>query len=120
MQRKYPFCRLAGKLIRITAACVLLLMASTARAESCWTLYGESGASPGSPSCRLDVASNTPGGMGSYGCRNDLALIDAWCATPTDPDDSCPVADPVYPANGKVTMTEGDFRSGDGMPFTFT
>ncbi|WP_416340377.1 DUF6531 domain-containing protein [Paraburkholderia sp.] len=58
--------------------------------------------------------------MGSYGCRNDIAAIDEWCATPTDPDESCPVADPVYPANGKVTLSENDFRSGDGMPLTFT
>jgi YD repeat-containing protein len=48
-----------------------------------------------------------------------MAAIDEWCATPTDPDESCPVADPVYPANGKVTLSENDFRSGDGMPLTF-
>lgn len=49
-----------------------------------------------------------------------MALIDAWCSTPSDPDDSCPVADPVYPANGKVTLMESDFRSGDAVPLTFT
>ncbi len=49
-----------------------------------------------------------------------MELIDAWCATPSDPDDSCPVSDPVYPANGKVTLSENDFRSGDGIPLTFT
>lgn len=49
-----------------------------------------------------------------------MELIDAWCATPSDPDESCPVADPVYPANGKVALSENDFRSGDGIPLTFT
>jgi YD repeat-containing protein len=95
-------------------------LGTTVRADDCWTLYSKSGATPGTASCRLDVASNTPGGMGSYGCRNDIAAIDEWCATPTAPDESCPVADPVYPANGKVTLSENDFRSGDGVPLTFT
>ncbi|WOD17187.1 DUF6531 domain-containing protein [Paraburkholderia kirstenboschensis] len=61
-----------------------------------------------------------PGGLDTYACRNDLALIDQWCSTPAGPDDSCPVADPVYPANGKVALTENDFRSGDAIPLTFT
>ncbi|MFM0045947.1 DUF6531 domain-containing protein [Paraburkholderia sediminicola] len=120
MRTKPQPCRLGGKLARLVAACALLLVTSTARADDCWTLYSKSGATPGTASCRLDVASNTPSGMGNYGCRNDIAAIDEWCATTTDPDESCPVADPVYPANGKVTLSENDFRSGDGMPLTFT
>lgn len=120
MRTKISSCWLGGKLARLVSSCALLLVASTAHADDCWTLYSKSGATPGTASCRLDVASNTPSGMGSYGCRNDIAAIDEWCATPTDPDESCPVADPVYSANGKVTLSENDFRSGDGMPLTFT
>lgn len=111
---------LRANILRLLAALALSLTAISAHAESCWDLYPKSGATPGTSSCRLDVASNTPGGMGSYGCRNDMALIDEWCSTPDDPDDSCPVADPVYPANGKVTLMESDFRSGDAVPLTFT
>ncbi|MFM0251666.1 RHS repeat protein, partial [Paraburkholderia sediminicola] len=86
-------------LVRFLAAFALLMMAFGASADDgCWELYSKSGATPGTPSCRLDVASNTPSGMGSYGCRNNLDLIDAWCAAgSSEPEDSCPVADPVYP-----------------------
>ncbi|WP_281664929.1 DUF6531 domain-containing protein [Paraburkholderia fungorum] len=111
---------LRANIVRLMAALALSSTAISAHAESCWDLYPKSGATPGTSSCRLDVVSNTPSGMGSYGCRNDMALIDAWCSTPGDPDDSCPVADPVYPANGKVTLMENDFRSGDAVPLTFT
>lgn len=109
--------RFAGRLL---TAFTLLIIAFAANADDCFSLYAKSGATPGSRTCKLDVTSNTPGGLGNYACINDLALIDQWCSAPTDPDDSCPVADPVYPANGKVALTESDFRSGDDVPLTFT
>nr|WKF60111.1 putative deoxyribonuclease RhsA [Paraburkholderia busanensis] len=105
---------------RLLATFALLALAFSVNADDCFSLYTRSGATPGSKTCRLDVTSNTPGGMGNYACINDLALIDQWCSAPTDPDESCPIADPVYPANGRVTLTESDFRSGDGVPLTFT
>jgi YD repeat-containing protein len=59
--------------------------------------------------------------MQYYNCLS-LPLIDAWCATPTteDPELSCPVADPVYPGNGAVSLTSTDFRSGDDIAVRFT
>ncbi|MFM0556032.1 DUF6531 domain-containing protein [Paraburkholderia sediminicola] len=110
----------AGFAGRLLTALILLVLAFGVHADDCFSLYSKSGATPGSRTCKLDVTSNTPGGMGNYACINDLALIDQWCSAPTDPDDACPVADPVYPSNGKVALTESDFRSGDDVPFTFT
>ncbi|MFL9908171.1 colicin E5-related ribonuclease [Paraburkholderia sp. RL17-337-BIB-A] len=109
-------------MIRLLAMFVLLMIAFGANADDCFTLYSKSGATPGTKTCRLDVTSNTPGGMGNYACVNDLALIDQWCSIPTVelPESSCPVADPVYPGNGAVTLTMGDFVSGDDGPMRFT
>lgn len=118
---KYRYCRdTAGFADRLLVAFMLLMLTFGANADDCFSLYAKSGATPGSKTCRIDVTSNTPGGMGNYACINDLALIDQWCSAPTDPDESCPVADPVYPANGKVTLTESDFQSGDDIALTFT
>jgi YD repeat-containing protein len=112
----------ASLLCRFLAAFALLLVAFGTNAKDCLDLYSDSGATPGSKTCRLDVVSNTPGGMGNYACINDIALIDQWCAIPAldEPEQSCPVADPVYPGNGAVTLTEADFVSGDDMPMSFT
>jgi hypothetical protein len=63
-------------LTRFFAAFFFLLMAFGANADDCATLYAKSGAVPGTKSCRLDVVSNTPGGMGNYACINDSALVD--------------------------------------------
>ncbi|NYH15110.1 DUF6531 domain-containing protein [Paraburkholderia bryophila] len=111
-----------GMTVRLLAAFMLLMVAFGANATDCLTLYSQSGATPGSKTCRLDVVGNTPGGMGNYACINDLALIDQWCAAPAanEPEASCPVADPVYPGNGAVTLTETDFVSGDDLPMRFT
>ncbi|WP_035561356.1 DUF6531 domain-containing protein [Burkholderia sp. 9120] len=111
-----------GMAVRLLAAFMLLMVAFGANATDCLTLYSQSGATPGSKTCRLDVVGNTPGGMGNYACINDLALIDQWCAAPAanEPEASCPVADPVYPGNGAVTLTETDFVSGDDLPMRFT
>jgi YD repeat-containing protein len=105
---------------RLLATFMLLTIAFAANADDCFTLYAKSGATPGSKSCKIDVTSNTPGGMGNHACINDLALIEQWCnATETPTDDSCPVADPVFPANGIVTLSETDFASGDTSPLVF-
>lgn len=120
MKRKRLIEGPAGMAARLLAAFMLLMVAFAANADDCFTLYSKSGATPGSKSCKSDVTSNTPGGMGNYACINDLALIEQWCnATETPSDDSCPVADPVFPANGIVTLSETDFASGDTSPLVF-
>ena len=111
----------AGFSGRLMAAFMLLMLAFSANADDCFSLYAKSGATPGSKTCKLDVTSNTPGGMGNYACINDLVQIDQWCnSTGTPPDDTCPVADPVFPANGIVTLSETDFASGDASPLVFS
>lgn len=112
----------ASMLCRFLAAFTLLLVAFGTNAKDCLELYSDSGATPGTKTCRLDVVSNTPGGMGNYACINDIALIDQWCSIPAtdEPEQSCPVADPVYPGNGAVTLTDADFVSGDDIPMSFT
>jgi YD repeat-containing protein len=112
-------------LARLLAAFALLLVAFGARADhtsDCTSRYAKSGAVPGAKWCALDVASNTPGGPGGYSCLNDIDLIKQWCSGETDPhpEQSCPVADPVYPGSGAVTLTESDFVSGDDVPMVFT
>ncbi|MFM0155523.1 DUF6531 domain-containing protein [Paraburkholderia sediminicola] len=111
-------------MIRLLAAFGLLLITFGANADytsDCTSRYAESGAIQGTKWCALDVASNTPGGPGGYSCLNDVDLIKQWCAGTTDPqpEQSCPVADPVYPGSGAVTLTQGDFVSGDDMPMIF-
>ncbi|WGS52032.1 DUF6531 domain-containing protein [Paraburkholderia sp. D15] len=115
-------CGTMGDLMRAIALFALLFIAFGANATDCLTLYSQSGAMPGSKTCRLDVVGNTPGGMGNYACINDLALIDQWCASPVpdEPEATCPVADPVYPGSGAVTLTQADFVSGDDIPLLFT
>ncbi|MGF6903359.1 DUF6531 domain-containing protein [Paraburkholderia sp. GAS348] len=115
----------AGMLYRLLAAFMLLLVAFGARADytsDCTSRYEKSGAIQGTKSCALTVASNSPGGQGGYSCLNDIDLIKQWCAGTTDPqpEQSCPVADPVYPGSGAVTLTHSDFASGDDIPLVFT
>ncbi|RKF31569.1 DUF6531 domain-containing protein [Paraburkholderia fungorum] len=110
----------AATAFRLLAAFMLLPVALGAGADDCFTLYAKSGATQGSPTCKIDVTSNTPGGMGNYACINNLALIEQWCNSTDNPtDDSCPVADPVFPANGNVIVSETDFASGDTSPLVF-
>lgn len=107
--------------VRLLAVFMMLPVAFGAVADDCFTLYASSGATQGSPTCKIDVTSNTPGGMGNYACINNLALIEQWCNSTDNPtDDSCPVADPVFPANGNVIVSETDFASGDTSPFVFS
>lgn len=120
MKNRRPTESPAGMMARLLTAFMLLVVAFGANADDCFTLYSKSGATPGSKTCKIDVTSNTPGGMGNYACINDLALIEQWCnATDNPSDDSCPVADPVFPANGNVTISEADFASGDTSPLVF-
>ncbi|CAE6888834.1 hypothetical protein R69927_04694 [Paraburkholderia domus] len=112
-------------LTRLLATFILLLVAFSARADytsDCTSRYEKSGAIQGTKWCALDVASNSPGGPGGYSCLNDVDLIKQWCAGTTDPqpEQSCPVADPVYPGSGAVTQTDSDFVSGDDIPLVFT
>ncbi|MFM0635994.1 colicin E5-related ribonuclease [Paraburkholderia metrosideri] len=106
---------------------MLLLVAVGARADytsDCTSRYAKSGAIQGTKWCALDAASNSPGGPGGYSCLNDIDLIKQWCAGTTnpqpEPEQSCPIADPVYPGSGAVTLTESDFVSGDDIPMVFT
>ncbi|MGB8417920.1 DUF6531 domain-containing protein [Paraburkholderia sp.] len=110
----------AGMAARLLAAFMLLMFAFGANAADCNAVWTATGAKPGSPTCRWDAYAGVPGGMQYYNCVS-LPLIDAWCATPTteEPEASCPVADPVYPGNGAVTLTEADFVSGDDIPMLF-
>ncbi|MFL9982139.1 DUF6531 domain-containing protein [Paraburkholderia sediminicola] len=111
----------AGVAGRLLAAFMLLMVAFGANAADCNAVWTAIGAKPGSPTCRWDAYAGVPGGMQYYNCLS-FPLIDAWCATPTteEPEASCPVADPVYPGNGAVTLTEADFVSGDDIPMLFT
>ena len=121
MKRHRLYEEAAGLSGRLMAAFMLLIFAFSANADDCFSLYAKSGATPGSRTCKLDVTSNTPGGMGNYACINDLVQIEQWCnSTGTPPDDTCPVAAPVFPANGIVTLSETDFASGDASPLVFS
>ncbi len=110
-----------GNLAHLLAALALLMFAFGANAADCNAVWTATGAKPGSSTCRWDAYAGVPGGMQYYNCLS-FPLIDAWCATPTteEPEASCPVADPVYPGNGAVTLTEADFVSGDDIPMSFT
>ncbi|MGA9912172.1 MAG: DUF6531 domain-containing protein [Paraburkholderia sp.] len=107
--------------VRLLVALVLLFAAFGANAAECNAVWTATGAKPGSPTCRWDAYAGVPGGMQYYNCIS-LPLIDAWCATPTTEDQelSCPVADPVYPGSGAVSLNSTDFRSGDDTPVLFT
>lgn len=121
MKRKKRYRGRTATAVRLLAVFMMLPVAFGAVADDCFTLYASSGATQGSPTCKIDVTSNTPGGMGNYACINNLALIEQWCNSTDNPtDDSCPVADPVFPANGNVIVSETDFASGDTSPLVFS
>jgi YD repeat-containing protein len=80
--------------------------------------------------CAVQVAGTMPGTNGPedsnnamyyYNCGNTSYVSD-YCggAGGGTPDDTCPVADPVFPANGIVTLSEADFASGDTSPLVFS
>lgn len=116
-----------GRVVQILITFILLLASLDIHASGdCSALYASSGAIPGSRTCELTVASRTPGGMANYACINDIEAISAWCAAavqepaPPEPEATCPVADPVYPGSGAVTLAASDFVSGDELPMVFT
>ncbi|CAB3797924.1 hypothetical protein LMG28614_04677 [Paraburkholderia ultramafica] len=76
MKRDETTVEVVGVATRLLAAFMLLMFAFGANATDCFSLYAQSGATPGTPSCKLTVTSNTPGGLGNYACINDLAQID--------------------------------------------
>ncbi|MFM0735862.1 hypothetical protein PQQ51_01290 [Paraburkholderia xenovorans] len=68
----------AGVLIRFLAAFALLLVAFGTNAKDCFELYSDSGATPGSKTCRLDVVGNTPGGMANYARASCCPQATRW------------------------------------------
>jgi YD repeat-containing protein len=117
----------AGMLSRFLIAFTLLLAAFGANADSgddiCFPLYAKAGAIPGNQDCASIAASRTSTGMGTYFCTaNAQAMIARYCKgpDPVEPEQSCPVADPVYPGSGAVTLSSTDFVSGDDLPMTFS
>ncbi|CAG4911427.1 hypothetical protein R54767_03791 [Paraburkholderia gardini] len=109
------------------AICTLLFGAASSHAAGgdgdCLAGYAQSGAIPGTGmSCALKAAAGSPGGMGGYTCLNNIDLIWSFCNSPApvQPESTCPVADPVYPGTGSVTLTETDFIGGGDAPLTFT
>ncbi|MGN4152250.1 RHS repeat domain-containing protein [Burkholderia gladioli] len=127
MKKNHALPGSTGRVVQILITFILLLASLDIHASGdCSALYASSGAIPGSRTCELTVASRTPGGMANYACINDIEAISAWCATavqepaPPEPEATCPVADPVYPGSGAVTLTASDFVSGDELPMVFT
>ncbi|MFP3567192.1 DUF6531 domain-containing protein [Paraburkholderia sp. SIMBA_030] len=112
---------LTGMLARLLSAFTLLLVAFGVNADiDCPSLYMAAGAIPGDRWCQLN-ASAASVGMGSNVCTASTDLIEAYCSSPPDgnPEDSCPIADPVYPATGSTVVKEQDFISGGDVPFAF-
>ncbi|BCQ57499.1 RHS repeat domain-containing protein [Burkholderia gladioli] len=127
MKKNHALHGSTGRVVQILITFILLLASLDIHASGdCSSLYASSGAIPGSRTCELTVASRTPGGMANYACINDIEAISAWCAAavqepaPPEPEATCPVADPVYPGSGAVTLTASDFVSGDELPMVFT
>nr|WKF60919.1 Putative deoxyribonuclease RhsC [Paraburkholderia busanensis] len=115
------------------AACVSAtsLLANAADYLQCMQTYQKSLGIPGSPICVTQVAGTSPMSRGSddpynsmnyYNCPNASNWIKDYCngvPVPPQADESCPVADPVLPAKGIVTLSESDFTSGDTSPLVF-
>jgi YD repeat-containing protein len=65
---------------------------------------------------------DTYNSMNYYNCPNAADWINDYCGgapVPPSPEDTCPVADPILPAEGIVTLSETDFASGDALPLVF-
>ncbi|CAB3762003.1 DUF6531 domain-containing protein [Paraburkholderia solisilvae] len=114
-----------ARLVHVLALGFIVAFATDAYASggdtSCFGLYAQARATPGTRGCAISVAGGTPGGMGNYSCINRLDLIDSYCNTPSTaaPEASCAVGDPVYPATGVTTLSETDFVSGGDTPLVF-
>jgi YD repeat-containing protein len=124
----------AGIAARLLAAFMLLIVAFGANAADymqCMQAYQKSLGTPGTPTCAIQVAGTTPMSRGAddpyssmnyYNCPNASDWIKDYCGgapVPPSPEGSCPVADPVLPAEGIVTLSETDFASGDALPLVF-
>ncbi|MGF6904242.1 DUF6531 domain-containing protein [Paraburkholderia sp. GAS348] len=124
----------AGVAARLLAAFMLLMVAFGANAADymqCMQAYQKSLGTPGTPTCAIQVAGTTPlsrgaddpySSMNYYNCPNASDWIKDYCGgapVPPSPEGSCPVADPVLPAEGIVTLSETDFANGDAPPFVF-
>ncbi|CAE6701884.1 DUF6531 domain-containing protein [Paraburkholderia haematera] len=123
--------RMAAHLL---AAFMLLMAAFGANAADymqCMQTYQKSLGIPGTPTCAIQVAGTSPmstgpddpfNAMNYYNCPNAKDWIADYCGgvpVPPQSDDSCPVADPVLPAKGIVTLSEADYASGDTLPLVF-
>ncbi|WP_144140044.1 DUF6531 domain-containing protein [Paraburkholderia sp. BCC1884] len=118
---------------RFVVSCFLLIgvHANAADYGQCMQIYQRSLGVPGTPSCAIQVAGTSPmsrgagdpfGSMNYSNCPNALDWIKDYCAgapVPPSPEGSCPVADPVLPAEGMVTLFETDFANGDALPLAF-
>lgn len=117
----------------IVVLCMLICgtYANAATYMQCMQVYQKSLGIPGTPNCAVQVAGTAPmsngnddpyNAMNYYNCPNATSWIADYCGgvpVPPQPDESCPVADPVFPAKGIVTLSEADFASGDVSPLVF-
>lgn len=124
----------AGGVVRPFAAFCLLTLGAYANAADytqCMQTYQKSLGIPGTPTCAIQVAGTSPmsrgpgdpfSSMNYYNCPNAPDWIKSYCAgapVPPSQEGSCPVADPVLPAEGIVTLAETDFANGDSLPLVF-
>ena len=68
MKNREPKSGFIGRIFLLMVAFTSLSLAFGANADDCFTIHSKSGATPGTKSCKLDVTSNTPGGLGNYAC----------------------------------------------------
>jgi YD repeat-containing protein len=125
---------LVDRRVRFIAMSYLLMFGTYVNAATymqCMQVYQKSLGIPGTPTCAIQVAGTAPmsngnddpyNAMNYYNCPNASNWIADYCGgvpVPPQPDDSCPVGDPVLPAKGNVTLSEADFASGDVSPLVF-
>jgi YD repeat-containing protein len=134
MKTRDKFRRTQVNTIRLVAVICLGIFTTSANAASytqCMALYGKSLGIPGKSSCAVQTAGTSPSNLGPddqyngmyyYNCYNAVDWIGDYCKgvpVPPQPDDTCTVADPVFPNKGIVTLSESDFASGDASPLVF-
>ncbi|MFM0221271.1 DUF6531 domain-containing protein [Paraburkholderia dipogonis] len=126
--------RWASRFARLIVASGLVMSGVCADAATymqCMQTYQKSLGIPGTPTCAIQVAGTSPMTTGNddpynsvnyYNCPHASNWIRDYCGgvpVPPQPDDSCPVADPILPAKGIVMLSEADFASGDVSPLVF-
>lgn len=134
MKLRRSWRRVARGVVRLSATCCMLMFgayANPADYTQCMQTYQKSLGIPGSPICAIQVAGTSPMSRGQgdpfnsinyYNCPNAADWIQSYCAgapVPPSQEGSCPVADPVLPAEGIVTLAEADFANGDALPLVF-